>query len=75
MKATVQARLDADAQRRLQQLVRELGWSPSRVVREGLQLLSACHGRARGKIVGMGKFRSEFRDLGSNKAHLKDFGR
>jgi hypothetical protein len=75
MKTTVQARLDATSQRQLQQLVRELGWSPSKVVREGLQLLAACHGPKRRKIVGLGKFNSGIRDLGSNKEHLKGFGR
>jgi predicted transcriptional regulator len=75
MKATVQARLDSDSQRQLQRLARELGWSPSRVVREGLRLLAACHAQAPRKIAGMGQFRSGISDLGSNKAHLKDFGR
>jgi len=75
MKATVQARLDAASQRRLQQLVRDLGWSPSRVVREGLKLLAACHPRKRRKIIGQGKFDSGIPDLATNKKYFEGFGR
>jgi hypothetical protein len=32
------------------------------------------HGRARA-MVGVGKFQSDIPDLGSNKGHLKGFGR
>ena len=76
MKASIQARLDPASQKRLTQLVKQLGWSPSRVVREGLLLLAACHIR-RGprKIIGLGKFASGIPDLGSNKEHMKDFGK
>lgn len=75
MKATVQARLDAASERQLRQLVRDLGWSPSKVVREGLKLLAACHPRKRRKIIGQGKFDSGIPDLATNKEHLKGFGR
>ncbi len=76
MRVSVQARLDRESQRALTQLVRRLGWSPSKVVREGLRLLAVCHGgRAGQKIVGLGKFSSGVRDLGSNKDHLRGFGR
>ena len=76
MKATVQARLDAAEQRTLARLVRNLGWSPSRVVREGLRLLEASQPGVRPRrIAGLGKFSSGVRDLGSNKKHLKGFGR
>ena len=57
-------------------LVRELGWTPSQVVREGLRILEASHLRRKGRgIIGLGKFRSRVTDLGSNKMHLRDFGR
>lgn len=57
-------------------LVRELGWTPSQVVREGLRILEASHLRRKGRgIIGLGKFRSGVTDLGSNKKHLRDFGR
>jgi hypothetical protein len=76
MASTIQARLDAESQRALDQLVKHLGWSPSRAVREGLRLVAACQlGNGGRAVVGMGKFESGVSDLGSNKSHLKDFGR
>ncbi len=77
MNSTIQARLDESSQKALVRLMKQLGWSPSRVVREGLRLLAACHlgGGGRRKIIGQGKFASDVHDLASNKQHLKDFGR
>ena len=76
MKTNVQARLDRRSQVALDRLVQRLGWSPSRVVREGLRLLDGCYGSgARKRIVGIGRFASGTSDLGSNKKHLKGFGR
>jgi hypothetical protein len=72
----IQARLDERSRKRLATLVRELGWTPSQVVREGLRALEASHlRRKRRGIIGLGKFRSGISDLGSNKKHLQDFGR
>ncbi len=76
MKETVQARLDAGSRQTLQRLVRRLGKTPSEVVRDGLRLLDSCtthEGRAR--IIGLGRFSSGVKDLGSNKRHLEGFGR
>src|ERR1700675_4493285 len=57
--ATVQARLDLNAQRSLARLVRRLGWTPSKVVREGLRLLSAATpAKGRPRVAGLGKFSS-----------------
>jgi hypothetical protein len=57
-------------------LVRELGWTPSQIVREGLRVLAASYLRKKKRgIIGLGKFSSGVRDLGSNKKHLRDFGR
>ncbi len=57
-------------------LVRELGWTPSQVVREGLRVLEASYlRRKRRGIIGLGKFSSNISDLGSNKKHLRDFGK
>ena len=57
-------------------LVRELGWTPSQVVREGMRVLEASYlRRKRRGIIGLGKFRSGVSDLGSNKKHLRDFGK
>jgi len=76
MKANVQARLDRNSQATLERLVRRLGWSPSKVVREGLQLLDVYYGESAGnRIMGIGRFDSGLRDLGSNKEHLAGFGR
>jgi hypothetical protein len=76
MRFAIQARLDDRSRRRLATLVRELGWTPSRVVREGLRVLEAsCLRRKKRGIIGLGKFRSGVSDLGSSKVHLRDFGR
>jgi len=75
MKANVQARLDRRSQAALELVVRRLGWSPSRVVREGVHLLAACYGLPSGKrVIGVGRFASGLPDLGSNKKHLRGFG-
>jgi hypothetical protein len=76
MRSAIQARLDGQSQRRLAVLVRELGWTPSQVVREGLRVLEASYlRRKRRGIIGLGKFRSGVGDLGANKKHLRDFGK
>ena len=57
-------------------LVRELGWSPSQVVREGLRVLEASYLRRKKRaVIGLGRFCSGVPDLGSNKKHLRGFGR
>jgi hypothetical protein len=71
---TVQARLDANTEKALARLVDQMGLSPSMVVREGIRLLAASQPKNR-RIVGLGKFSSGVPDLGSNKKHLKGFGR
>ena len=76
MRFTIQARLDDPSRKRLAVLVRELGWTPSRVVREGLRVLETSYLRRKKRgIIGMGKFASGVPDLGSNKKHLRTFGR
>ena len=76
MRSAIQARLDQQSKRRLALLVRELGWTPSQVVREGLRVLAASRIRRKKRsVIGLGKFRSDIADLGSNKRHLEDFGR
>jgi len=76
MRSAIQARLDDRSRKRLSALVRELGWTPSQVVREGLRVLEASHLRRKRKgVIGLGKFRSGVSDLGSSKKHLQDFGR
>jgi hypothetical protein len=76
MRSAIQARLDDRSRKRLAALVRELGWTPSQVVREGLRILEASHLRRKKRsVIGLGKFRSGVSDLGSNKKHLREFGR
>jgi len=76
VRAAIQARLDERSRKRLSLLVRELGWTPSQVVREGLRVLEATHLRRRKHgVIGLGKFRSGVSDLGSSKKYLRGFGR
>lgn len=76
MGRAIQARLDEKSRTRLNQLVRELGWTPSQVVREGLRVLEASYLRRKKQgVIGLGKFRSGVSDLGSNRKHLEGFGR
>ena len=57
-------------------LVRELGWTPSQVVREGLRALEAGYLRRKKRgVIGLGRFCSGVPDLGSNKKHMRGFGR
>jgi hypothetical protein len=76
MKATVQARLDEESEAALKQLTRRLGWSPSRVVREGLRLMVRHYGATpkKRKIIGMGEFEGGPPDLATNKKYLEDLG-
>jgi metal-responsive CopG/Arc/MetJ family transcriptional regulator len=74
--ATIQARLDEEIAEELAGLVQRLGWSRSRVMREAIRVLAAIHPpKRRPRISGIGEFKSGVPDLGSNKAHLKGFGR
>ena len=76
MATSIQARLDKETEQTLTRLVRRLGWTPSRVVREGLRLLAVFYVPKGGRrIVGQGKFPSGAGDLASNKAHLRGFGK
>lgn len=76
MASSIQARLDPESQKIMDQLLKTTGWTPSQVVREGLRLLAACYVRnGRRTVIGQGKFSSGIGDLASNKAHLKDFGK
>ena len=76
MKTAIQARLDADTSKKLAELERMTGWSTSRLVRQGLQLLSATQRRQKKSgVIGLGAFSSKTSDLGSNNKHLKGFGK
>lgn len=77
VKTAVQARLNPEDQKLLDELVRDLDWTPSRIVREGLRLVRKAHPTvaAAHRIIGIGKFRSGIPDLATNKKYLEDFGR
>jgi hypothetical protein len=68
MRTAIQARLDDRSRKRLALLVRELGWTPSPVVRDGLRVLEASYlRRKRRGVIAFGKFRSGVPDLAPNK--------
>ena len=74
-KPNVQARLDRRSRIALERLVRHPGWSPCRVVREGVNLLAACYaGPSVQRVIGVGRLASGLSDLGSNKKHRRGFG-
>lgn len=62
----------------MRRLQRRHGWSDSDIVRNGIRALGDAElpaaERTR-RIVGLGKFASGRTDLGSNKKHLRNFGR
>jgi Arc/MetJ-type ribon-helix-helix transcriptional regulator len=75
MKATVQARLDAESQEALETLTRRLGMSQSEVVRASLRLMVKQHpAPKRREFIGAGKFDSGVSDLATNKKHMEGFG-
>jgi hypothetical protein len=76
MPRIIHARLDEQTEQLLREIERRLGWNDSQVVREGIKALNVLLVPTRSRqIVGLGQFRSRVRDLGSNKTHLKGFGR
>jgi hypothetical protein len=72
----IHARLDNNTDALRSKLQKQLGWSDSQIVREGIKSLSALV-RTNGKrrIYGQGRFASGIKDLGSNKKHLRDLGK
>jgi hypothetical protein len=76
MAKVVQARLDEETERLLGALRHRTGLTDSQLVRRGIRALATLPPSGRGRrVVGVGRFASGIRDLGSNKAHLKSFGR
>ncbi len=75
MGALIHARLDAATERQLARLRRATGLTDSELVRRGLQALVVLPLRGNRIIVGLGAFESGTSDLGSNRAHLRGFGR
>ena len=76
MSRVAHIRLDAHTEGVLERLARETGQTPSELVREGLRLVAAANpASGTPEIVGLGAFASGTSDLGSNKGHLRGFGR
>jgi hypothetical protein len=76
MSTVIHARLDADTDSLRSALQKQLGWSDSQIVREGIKALSSLiRTSGKRKIVGMGRFESGVSDLGSDKKHLEGFGK
>jgi ribbon-helix-helix CopG family protein len=76
MPKVVQARLDDETQELLQRLRRRTGLTESELLRRGIRALASLPPSGRGpRVIGVGRFQSGIRDLGSNKAHLEGFGR
>ena len=75
MAALIHARLDENTERQLARLRKATGLTDSALVRRGLQALATMPVRGSRTIVGLGAFESGKRDLGSNRAHLRGFGR
>ena len=75
MKTTVQARLDEETQTTLNRVARQLGWSASKVVREGIHLVEQRHAQPKlRKLIGIGMYDGGPSDLSTNKKYLEGFG-
>ena len=75
MSRVVQARLDEETESLRSQLQQQLGWSNSKIVREGIKLLSALTPKkGKRKIIGAGKYDSGVPDLASNPKYMEGFG-
>ena len=75
MATRISVRLDKETRQLLEDLKLRLGWSYSKIIREGILLLAAEHGFYEPKkIIGIGAFDSGITDLATNKAYLKDLG-
>lgn len=78
MSNIIHARLDDNTRKILRRLKRRYGWSDSEVVRQGIRALNETELTPQDRcdqIVGLARFRSGKSDLGSNKKHLRHFGR
>lgn len=76
MARSIQARLDAESDALLRRLKRITGLSDSELVRRGLEALAQVQpGVSAERVVGVGQFASGVDDLGSNKRHLRGFGK
>lgn len=76
MARLVQARLDEETSQILRDLRRRTSLSESELVRRGIRSLAVLPPDGGGvRVIGVGRFASGLRDLGSNKKYLRDFGK
>ena len=76
MGATVQVRLDKEAEAALEQLVRDNGWTPSEAVRNSLRKVAEQQKpKPRPRLVGIGCVSFGPGDLATNKKHMEGFGK
>jgi predicted transcriptional regulator len=76
MAKVVQARLDDETEELLQRLRRRTGLTYSQLVRRAIRALAAVQAwKGEARVIGVGRFSSGVRDLGSSKRHLEGFGR
>jgi hypothetical protein len=74
-KRLVHARLDAETARILERLRRRTGATESELIRRAVRILASAEPETRArKVVGF-VFASGVRDLASNPAHLRGFGK
>ena len=73
MTATVQARLDRETKKILDQLAKRLGWSRSEIVPEAIRMLDTATPKGGRRIIGQGMFPGP-KDLATNKKHMEGFG-
>ncbi|MEJ7734196.1 MAG: ribbon-helix-helix protein, CopG family [Polyangiaceae bacterium] len=73
----VQARLDAATAARLEEMRAQTGLTSSEILRRALAMFASTlpASRSSRKVIGLGRFASGVRDLGSNRKHLEGFGR
>lgn len=76
MPLIIHAQLDDDTAKLRDELQKQLGWSDSQIICEGIKSLATLV-RKKGEhaIVGLGQFESGVNDLGSNKKQLQGFGK
>jgi ribbon-helix-helix CopG family protein len=76
MGKVVQARLDDQTDQMLAELRRRTHLSDSELIRRGIRSLAVLPAAGGGpRVIGIGRFQSGVADLGSNKTHLRGFGR
>jgi hypothetical protein len=75
MSRVIHVRLDSQTEEMFDRIKRRLGWSNSKIIQEGIKAMSGLIGSGCSRtIIGLGRFHSGIRDLGSNEDHMRGFG-